>query len=209
MDRLYQLKHSPMAIEKVKIALQYGLMTVSALVAGATFTFLLQEAAFLSFFYSVFAHFGESFLGIQSLGEASILLLKYSASDMIGAVLLLVFSFSVLNYLASELVLIFEGFKVGFGTCMLVRLLSAKSLRAYIATHLCLAYVAVSWILLICCLVYAWRLAERSLPLRRWDPTGRSMLQVSHILPLLLCFLKYCGWILLFNLLYCLIIFLL
>lgn len=200
---------TPFRIEKIKIFIQYLLMTVSACVGGGAMTFFLKDQTFVSSFYRIFCHMDAPFAQCQTVPECIFLVLQYSASDFAVATSLLIFSFSVLNYLISELLLIYEGVKFGFSTVLLVRMVSSASLSKYISFFFVVLYCGISAFLLLGCFLYALKLSYASLTVKCfYTPNGRLKIPQKIGLSLLASFFKYCTWILFWNILYCIILFL-
>ena len=196
-------------LEKIKIVIQYACVTVLFAIGGGAFTYLLDAEDYLSFFNRVYVHITLPFSECKEPIEALKILLRYSLPRYILAVVILLFSFSVLNHLVSQLVLIWESGKLGFSCMLLGRMVSSEAIRTYIPTKFCVLYTVTSVSLLIACFVYTIRMANHSMDSFSRANSGRAMISLEAFRRLFTCFFRYCIGLFLVYMLYGLLIFLL
>lgn len=105
--------------EPTKILVQYSSLSVGAVVVGA----FLAKFAYLPFLLEhANKHFALPFLYCTSTKDVSIEFLQYISADLLCAILLLFASFSLLNYLCSDLILTFQGLRLGIAISAFVAL---------------------------------------------------------------------------------------
>ena len=198
---------SPYQTEKLKIAFLYGIVVCLFGIVGIVFAYNLPQQTYVSIFYKIYSHFSFPFAQIQEIQALTSLILRYSLTDLLSAIILLLFSFSTLNHIVTEVVLAFQGFKFGFLCCLLLRLMDSKPLQSYIPSFFCFCNLLGALILMMCCLRTSYRMANLSFELKQCTDCGRPSFSTASFVSLLQCFIKYCGWILLIKILYCFIIF--
>ncbi len=198
---------TPIRIETIKFFIQYLLMLIASSVAGGAFTFFLNGETYVSFFYRIYTHFSIPFSYCRNAGDVASVLLKYSAPKLIAAAMILLFSFSVLNHLATQLVLVIEGFKFGFSVCILFRLIFSPMIREYLSSFLCIIYILTCLLVLILLVRYAVDLAKYSIAVRCYTSLGRPSFSARNLTRLLICFVKYCVLLLSVYSIYSMIIF--
>ena len=196
-------------LEKVKIFIQYACVTVLFAIGGGALTYVLDAEDYLSFFNCVYVHITLPFSECKEPIEALRILLRYSLPRYILAFVIFLFSFSVLNHLASQLILICEGGRLGFSCVLLCRMASSEAIRIYIPTKFCVLYTVISAASLIACFVYAIRMATHSIDLYSRANSGRAMISLEAFRRLFTCFFRYCIGLFLIYMLYGLLIFLL
>ena len=198
---------TPIRIETIKFLIQYLLILIASSVAGGAFTFFLGKDAYVSFFCRIYTHFSLPFSYCRSVGDVASVLMRFATPKIIAAAVIFLFSFSVLNHLATQLVLITEGFKFGFSACILFRLCISPAIREYLSVFLCAVYFIASLLLLILLVRYSVDLARRSIAVRCYSSVGRPSFSAGVLARLFLCYLKYCVLILSTYSIYCMIIF--
>ena len=210
MDKLWnRLSLTPDRCERIKILAQYAMMVIASVIGGSAFTYFLNPESYISIFYQMYAHFSLPFSACESLGEAIKLLFQYSFLKYICATIIFLFSFSVLNHIVSQCILILTAFKLGFTNVLLLRMMSYDVIRFYIAPLKCCIYIATSWILLIGCFIYSIRMANYSISVFQHTTSGRAMISSVPLIQLFCCFLRYCVFLIFTSVIYGFLIFLL
>ena len=196
-------------LEQAKILIQYAGVTVLSLIGGGAFTYFLKAQDYLAAFNRVYVHFTFPFSECQHISNALKLLLRYSLFSLSLAFLVFLFSFSVWNHFASQLLLVCEGGKVGFSCVLLGRMACSETIREYVSIYAIAVYVAASFILLIACFWYVFRMANDARTAFSHTLEGRAVIESRDAWRLFGCFLRYgFGLILLYSI-YGLLIFLL
>jgi len=178
---------------------QYLLVLIVSTIAGL----FLARSTSLSFLCErAVRHFTLPFSHCTSFREVSLEYLRYSLSDLICAILLLVSSFSLLNCLSSEFILAFQGLRFG------VTLTAVFSIRGFGYSGERLSLLLFRFGIIFCFVLCAYHLSRHSYEFRKSLTSGRVTFSPKNTLPLFGFFLLLTSAILLFNLLYCGIIFL-
>jgi len=183
--------------EYAKILFQYCSVTITSILTGA---FLARSASLAFLCERAVQHFALPFQYCTSFREIALEFFCYSCSDLICASLLLLSSFSLLNCLCSDLVLGYQGLRLGL-------LITANiSLRDF-------GYLGERWLLFLlrvgitaCFLFYAYRLSRYSYEIRKTVSLGRITLAPKNIVfflktslflfgSILLLIGGYCGFI--------------
>ena len=198
---------SPIQTETIKYLIQYLLMLVASAVGGGAFSFFLGRESYISSFYQIYTHFTLPFYNCDGAGEVASMLLKYASPKLIAAGIIFLFSFSALNHLATQAILVIEGFKFGFSATLFCRMLGLAEIREYISPYLCVLYVLASLLLLFLLLQYSVDLAKASIAIRRYTPDGRPIFSGGALARMFGLFFRYCVVALVIHSLYCMIIF--
>lgn len=196
-------------IERMKILIQFLIMLLASLLAGGIFTEFLGAEALLTLSQRVSTHFVAPFAGCMGLGDAVGAVVRYSAAELICVVVTFVFSFSVLNYLTSDLILVYRGFTFGFSACLLYRMLMMEHMGYQPGWLRFFIFVGAKGCILLGFFLYSWRAALHSYELKRLNDAGRAIWNTRVMGALILGTLAFCGLILFFNGFYCLLIFVL
>ena len=198
---------SPIRIETIKFHIQYLLVLIVSLVSGISLSFFSGKEILRLCFYRSYTHFSLPFSQCEDLAEVASVVVKYAMPRWIAATVILLFSFSVINHFATQIVLIAEGVKLGFTACMLIRLLSIPSVREYLSVFLCIVYILTSFWLLILLLFYALDLAKCSVAVRSYTSVGRLNSPKKSLRRLFYRYIRYCILLLCIDSIYCLILF--
>ena len=145
---------SQIRLEKQKIVFQFTLVLVAAFVAGVLFVRLISENALSAISERISKHF---------LSEATAsFFIKNCAVDVVCVFVLYLFSFSFINYVISDIILAFVGFRFGIFSRLCV--LSDTGNAIFIFFKL---------LLLLLIFVYSCKIAMDSLKLKKILPNGR------------------------------------
>lgn len=201
-DRSNTMRHNALEVEKTKIIFQFVLMLTASVLCGIFFTRLLSYEFLNSTLINVSRHFNAPFRGCGSFDEILSKYLEFCGCDIVCLTLLLLFSFSFINYIISDLVLIFSGFKFGMSIAVIWYFSFARIGFGNSFTFLILRSIA-----LVVILIYSYRMALYSLDIRKFSDNGRVVLNKKHLLSILLFTVNILGLIFIINGLYCLLIY--
>ena len=122
--------------EKAKIVFQFSLMVVASVLAGIFLAKLASDEVLGISIDKLCVHFTKQSGAAMFFSNC----LRACLSDLICLSILFVFSFSFVNYFATDLVLLFVGFKYGFGCALICLDIAAvgylNSLSYFIALFL-------------------------------------------------------------------------
>jgi hypothetical protein len=170
-------------------------MLAASVFLGVCVSRLFSEQMKIQALNSILCHFspqrsGEAFLG------GFFNFLKFSAPDFFAALIALIFSFSFINYVISDMIIVIYGVKLGIG-CALIAATGISGIDKLI-------YFAFRPLLVILIVLFLYRMALMSLSIRRFTQNGRFAPERRSTLTLLLSTLCFCGVIMIINGLYCL-----
>ncbi|MBO7310048.1 MAG: hypothetical protein J6U86_01500 [Clostridia bacterium] len=188
-------------IEKKKILFQFALMMISSVIGGISFIKLMSKEMLDGISESITQHFSISLSSGMTFSEYIGKYFSLCLADLTCIFILLVSSFTFINYLVTDGVLVFLGFRYGINAA----LLSVTSVGG--GTSLCF------WILraliLFVFFVYSCKMAFYALSFRRFTSNGRLVLNKSNLLPAFVFTATVIGFILITNGLYSIFAFIL
>ena len=114
----YHTNHIEQVTEKQKIIFQFVLMTIASIIAGFCFAHLLNaETLNNSLMANISCFFSDLASGTFSEIFSSYLML--GIIDCLWVCLGFIFTFSFINYIVSDIFLIFSGFKFGINSALI------------------------------------------------------------------------------------------
>lgn len=185
--------------EKAKIVFQFSLTLIASVIAGIYFTRLISDAFWADSALRLYSYFKTPFenTAIGFLKNC----LRACISDILCISLMFIFSFSFVNYFATDLILLFIGFKYGLNCALIMSGGSSigigNSLSFLILKGSCLAVI----------LLYSCRMSFYSLRLRGVWSAGRLRLDRKIIFSATIFTLAVSGVLLLIGALYSFLIF--
>jgi hypothetical protein len=182
-----------------KIAILYLLVIAVCFSLGILLAKGLQNDTYTAIYQKIYRHFKIPFGEIVGLRSFISLILKYTLIDLCAALLLFLFSCSILNHNISEVILGFCGLKAGFITCLLTHLMHSP-FRSYISPLLCTVHLLCSLLIVLLFWRYSYRLFRISISIDRKSSSVWSLSAFS-------CLIKQWLWILLIKMIYCALIF--
>ena len=197
----YHTNHIEQVTEKQKIIFQFVLMTIASIIAGFCFAHLLNaETLNNSLMANISCFFSDLASGTFSEIFSSYLML--GIIDCLWVCLGFIFTFSFINYIVSDIFLIFSGFKFGINSA-LIKLIGVH----HIGVVNSLSY----WILKGCYLVmltwYLCKLAFYSADMKRFSSNGRTILNKNLTISCFLLMVSALGIVFIVNAIYFLIIY--
>jgi len=187
-------------IEKAKIVFQFAVMLITSVLGGMCFSNLMSPSAIQRFTAKLYISFNASSVDVSFLD----IFIKVALVDVICVALLFVFSFSFINYVVSDIVIIFLGFRFGM-TAAIIKLSGISQIG--------LANSLFYWILkgsiLFGILLYACVAAFKALELRRFGANSRPKINSRSLLHIVVSTVVAMAFILAVNGLYCLFVYIL
>ena len=193
MNLARRRRNSDINLEKQKIVFQFFLVTVSAFIGGLLFTKLLSGEKIAELSLSVVEHFNFK-VDLHILLSAT---LKQSIIDIVCILLIFLFSFSYFNYLATDLILAFLGFRTGINISL--------CFFSFIGKFLLFTSLLFKVFLLLILAIYSCKAAIFSLKLKRTLPNGRVTIDSKILISLTILTTSTIGVSIIINGLYCLI----
>lgn len=197
---------SDITVEKKKIFFQYICVLLFSLVLGCAIANFVNNGLLLSFIEQIRIHFSAAFPKDKPLYNITITALCYSAPEIICIVCAFCFTFSIFNYLASDVIFFYEGINVGFSAVVLYRCIRIYEI---VSISKLIWFVGFKIAFLIFILFYLYGLAVHSFELKEFTSVHRINIKIRPLLFILLYTVAGLGTTLLLNGIYCIVIFIL
>lgn len=153
-------------IEKEKIIFQFTLITTASFIAGILFINMLSDNYIATVVSGILKHFSQN-VTLKTFGKQ---LIDQVLPDIICVALLYIFSFSFINYFATDIILAFLGMRVGIYVCLCV------------IARIGVLPVILKLLITILILIYACQTAIYSLSLKKILPNGRVSINIKAFL---------------------------
>ncbi|MBQ8818744.1 MAG: hypothetical protein IJZ83_09210 [Clostridia bacterium] len=186
-------------MEKYKIIFQFALMSLASVIAGICLAHLLNESALEKTLQKIILHFKDS--RGSSFSESALKYAYICLPDIFSIALIFIFSFSFINYVISDFVLVFVGIKFGINAS-LIKLMGFEEIGIINS----LSYWLIRFVLLIALTAYSCGMAFYSMEIKKFTQAGRIILNKKTTLLSILLTLTFIGLIFMLNGIYFLII---
>ena len=184
-DKRTVLSYGPERAERIKILFQYGFMLLGGFFIGALLPSFFSQDTQMKLADTVAQHFSLPFANCQGWLHRLSLVSYASAMDWILIGISFLFSFSVLNYLISDIVLSYIGFRFGLCISILCRLIGAEcNSFVFHRSHL-LSFGVFKLLIVVCLFLYSYRLTSYSYEIKQTFRNGRASIRLEHLIPLL------------------------
>lgn len=187
-------------IEKAKIVFQFAVMMVASVIGGMCFSNLLSASAIQRFTAKLYISLNATSADVSFLD----IFIKVALVDIICVAILFVFSFSFINYIVSDIVIVFLGFRFGMNAAIIK--LSGFS---QIGVADSLWFWIFKGVILFGIMLYACVAAFKALELRRFGANRRPRINTKALLHIVLSSVVAIAFTLAFNGLYCLLVYIL
>ncbi|MBE6576673.1 MAG: hypothetical protein E7653_00870 [Ruminococcaceae bacterium] len=190
----YTKSSDEIKLEKIKILFQFAIMLIASIVLGVCLARVISIDLRSTATANILRHFSPQ--GTKGVGDF-LEYLRYSAFDVIVVVLLVIFSFSFINYIISDIVIVMYGAKLGIASSLLLAIPEVRAFDRFV-------FFTFKPLLLILIVLFSYKMALFSLEIRRFSNNGRLVADRRKTLSMLLASLAFIGLILIINGLYCL-----
>lgn len=192
--------------ETKKIIFQYTIVAMASLLIGGCFSYLISNGILLTFGEEIKNHFLLEIKPDRQLDSILIYTAYYSLFDLLCVFLGFCFTFSIFNYLASDIILLCKGFSVGFSTAVFYRCVSQYSVTDYRSL---IIFAILKIFTLIFITVFLCGLSIHSVQLKIFLPNYRFKLEIKSLLFIILYTICGVGTAFILNAIYCFLIFIL
>jgi hypothetical protein len=196
-------------LEQAKIIFQFILMVLCSLIIGAMLSSICSEEYYISSQFQISAHFEKMFLGISELPDALLEILRYSLTDIVVILLVFLVSFSIVNYVATDILLIVCGIRCGFLITFLSGYLNDTPFiyNTDILDFSIFTFFKLSVLLLVLC--YSYHAAICASYMKYKNENGRVSVYFSKFISFVAITVAYVGALIIINAAYCLLIYIL
>jgi hypothetical protein len=191
----------------VKILFQFLLMVLCSATIGWMLVNTLSEASYHNSEFRISSHFETVFINCKILYDYIKAILLYSLSDILSLLIIFVASFSVFNYIVSDLLLVYNGMRIGFSLPFLYAFISDPVFVYNIGLLKYIVFVFFKVGILILILDYAYRAAVYSQKLKITAPNGRPNIKIKVLFPFIIYTFTYIGSLIIINGAYCWLIY--
>lgn len=197
----------PQKLERIKILFQFVLMLICSIIIGLMLVNSLSETFYQNSMLGISAHFETVFINCKTFYDYIKAILLCALSDILSLLIIFVVSFSAFNYAVSDILLVYNGLRIGFSVSFLSAFIS-NSLFAYNIGRLrFVVFVFFKAVILLLILDYAYRAAVYSRKLKLTTPSGRPNIKIKVLLPFTVYTLTYIGSVIIINGVYCWLIY--
>ena len=194
-------------IERFKILFQYALMVLCSCVVGVLFHSFLGSDYLLGIYSAIEDHFNSLALYCDTLTKAAVAIVKYSSAEIISVLLIFISSFAVFNYVACDVILIYNAFRFAFSATLLLSAVHSPWADIGISSLEAVSFAISRLAIILVLLIYSYYSAVYSCALRVQKENGRSSFKYRHIASYFLVTLSYVGSLLIINAFYLLFIY--
>ena len=197
------------SIEQIKILFQFLVTLLFAFISGALLCGACSDAFISSSQTVITTHFNSLFFGAIRLHDVFSTIITYSLPYIFVMIAIAVLSFSVFNYLVSDIVLLICGVKVGFSiTLLLNNIFFGQSIQGVsVLSFLMFSMFRILILVLVVCFAYRASLFSRNISFR--NNNGRYYLEPLKILSFAVITAAHIGALVFTNGVYCAIAFVL
>lgn len=186
--------------EKKKALFQYCCICLLSVLSGILIAGMLSKGALLDMGEQIKRHFLSPFSQNAPLYNFTYSVLCYSLVDVICISVAFLFTFSVFNYIASNVILIYQGFVIGLSTSVLLRY---SVLFGSISYFYIIWFIILKISILIFFVFYLCILTKYSFDLKSYSANLRARLDPRVLLLLLAFMISASGFVILLNAIYC------
>ena len=197
------------SVERLKILFQFLVTLLFAFISGAILCGACSDTFHSSSQIVITKHFNSLFLGAISLQDVFLTIITYSLPYIFSIITIAVLSFSVFNYLVSDIVLLICGIKVGFSITLLLNnvFLDQSVQGVSVLSFLMFSMFRILILVLVVCFAYRASLFSRNISFR--NNNGRYYLEPLKILSFAVITAAHIGALVFINGVYCAIAFVL
>ena len=195
-------------LERIKILSLFSSVLLISCILGAIMANYISSSSYANYMFLISTHFETAFLDSSGFVDCARIVTRYALPDIISVLAVFAASFSICNYLITNVVLIYNGLKIGLSIAFLAQFNANNGLYTVGNTKV-IIFALIEFITLLLILYYSYRSALSSVALRRTDQSGRPNLKTKDFLQFASKTLACIGGVLILNALYCAFIYIL
>lgn len=204
------IKHiDPKTLEKMKISFLFSSVLIVSTLLGIFIANYASASIYPNSVFLLSNHFETAFLRCTDfLGCVKIIAL-YSLSDIVLLLIIFAVSFSMLNYLLTDIVLFLAGVKFGISVAFLLSFARMSNLPYSVGNIRIFLFIASELLILALLLYYSYSAAISALSFRETNASGRPDVKARDFLLFSLKTAACVGAILILNAIYCFLLYVL
>lgn len=200
---------NPQKLEKIKISFLFSFILLISSLFGILIANCISKEIYTNALFQISNHFETIFLRCYDFVEYAKIIAFYSLSDIISLLIIFAVSFSVVNYLATDIVLFYSGIKFGVATAFLINLSKAGNLPYSVGWIRLSVFLITELSILALTLYYSYQAAISSASFKRIDTSGRPNIKTRDFLIFTLRTAACIGAIFILNAVYCFLLYIL
>ena len=196
-------------LEKIKIFFLFS----SALLLSATVGILvardISTELYAGSLFRISTHFETAFLKCSKFVDCAKIVALYSLSDVVSLLRIFAAAFSILNYLITDMVLLYNGMKLGVTVAFLVNFNDKNDSPYHVGNIRLFVFILFELMILSLFLYYAYLAATSTDTLRRTESNGRPNIKTKDFFQFATKTAACVGAVFIINSLYCLSLYIL
>ena len=194
-------------LERLKIGFQFLFVLVFSSTVGIILARSVSDNFYANWVFRISTHFETVFINCTSLFDYVLAVCRYSLFDLVSVIIVFAVSFSVLNYILTDIVLLYSGVKFGVSVAFLVEFLKRSSSVYSVGRVRLFIFILFEFAFLALLFAYSYATARSSARLREVSSVGRPNLNATEVLKFSAKALAYVGAVLILNFLYCFLLY--
>ena len=204
------IKHiDPKTLEKMKISFLFSSVLIVSALLGILIANYTSASIYPNSVFLLSNHFETAFLRCTDFFGCVKTIALYSLSDIILLLIIFAVSFSMLNYLLTNIVLFLGGMKFGISVAFLLSFTRMSNLPYSIGNIRIFVFIASELLILALLLYYAYSAAISALGFRGTNVSGRPDVKTRDFLIFFVKTAACVGAIVILNAIYCLLLYIL
>ena len=196
-------------LEKVKISVLFSFILLLSSICGILIANYISSELYANSVFNISTHFETAFLKASGVIDAVKIIAIYSLPDILSVLIIFAASFSVFNYIITDIALVYNGIGFGISSAFLINF-SKKSGLPYTLGHARLwLFIMIDVAILSVLLYYSYQSALSSVSFRYTDKNGRPSIKTKDILTFALKTAACVGGIFILKSLYCFLLYIL
>ena len=199
----------PQKLEKMKISFLFSFVLLISALLGMLVVNYISTEIYANSLFRLSNHFETVFLRCSDFVGYAKIIAQYSLYDIIALLIIFASSFSMLNYLLTDIVLFYSGIKFGISVAFLINFSKLSDLSYSIGNTRLALFVFAELAIIAIVLYYSCYSAMSSLNFRRTDTSGRPNIKTSDLISFAVKTAACVGATLILNTLYCFLLYIL
>ena len=204
------IKHiDPKTLEKMKISFLFSSVLIVSTLLGIFIANYTSASTYPNSVFLLSNHFETAFLRCTDFLGCVKTIALYSLSDIRLLLIIFAVSFSILNYLLTDIVLFLAGVKFGISVAFLLTFSRISNLPYSIGSIRIFIFIASELLILALLLYYSYSAAISALSFRGTNVSGRPNIKVRDFMFFSVKTAACVGAILILNAIYCFLLYVL
>ena len=197
---------SPERLERLKISFLFSSVMLISVLLGMLVASHISDALYSNSIFRLSTHFETVFLKSANLTEHAKIIARYAAADVISLLVIFAASFSMLNYLITDIILFYNGVKLGVTAAFLINFTKNQDFAYTVGNEQAFVFIVIELLLAALLLYYSHQAATASIRFRKTSSNGRPIIKSGDFFSFLLKTAACVGAVFILNSLYCILL---